>query len=389
MNASNKALLGQVSTAHLVSHLHIMTIPAMLPLLPSLMGVSFTQIGIAIGLFNVVTALVQMPLGFMVDRIGAQRMLLYALAIGTASFALLAIWPHFYVLLLAMALAGLANGVYHPANYSLLSQGISAEKMGQAFSVHTFAGFMGAALAPPVFLYLTHAFDMRIAFAVSSVAGLLAWLVIRSARPIALPQVVSKTKTAATQTLAPVRVLLLLTVIFMFLSLSTGSIEKFSVSALVEGFQVPLMVANNGLTAFLVLSAIGVLAGGYLADRTHRHGLFAAVAFAGAAFVVWLIIQLQLSSLMLIAALALVGFLTGVVAPSRDMLVRAAAPVGSEGKVFGIVSTGYNLGGIIGPLVLGYLLDQQLANQVLWATLVFMLVTSLLVLYQETKHLAR
>jgi MFS family permease len=91
MTSSSNGLLAQVSTAHLVSHLHIMAVPAMLPLLPAAMQVSFVELGIAIGVFNVVSALVQAPLGFLVDRVGARRMLLAALALGSLSFALLAI----------------------------------------------------------------------------------------------------------------------------------------------------------------------------------------------------------------------------------------------------------------------------------------------------------
>lgn len=57
MKPSSNGLLAQVSTAHLVSHLYIMAVPAPLPLLPSTMQVGFVELGIAIGLFNIVSAL--------------------------------------------------------------------------------------------------------------------------------------------------------------------------------------------------------------------------------------------------------------------------------------------------------------------------------------------
>ena len=65
MKSSPNGLLAQVSIAHLVSHLHIMAVPALLPLLPDAMQVSFVELGIAIGLFNIISALVQAPLGFL------------------------------------------------------------------------------------------------------------------------------------------------------------------------------------------------------------------------------------------------------------------------------------------------------------------------------------
>ena len=381
----HKKLLFQVAMAHLVSHLHIMTIPALLPLLPQVMNVSFMQLGLALGVFNIVSAVVQAPLGFMVDRVGAQKMLIGALAVGSMSFALLALWPVFSVLLLAMYFAGLANGVYHPADYALLSQGMQSDKMGQAFSIHTFAGFLGAALAPPVLLGLAQVVDMRWAFVVSSTVGVAVLCLLLFSRAKAPVAAVIKKSTASEKRpiKIPIAGLLGFVFLFMLLSLSTGSIEKFSVSALVEGFAVPLSTANQGLTVFLFMSAFGVLAGGYLADRTTQHGFLAAGAFALAALFVLLITTVTLPAVLLVAVLGMVGFLTGVVAPSRDMLVRAASPKGAEGRTFGIVSTGFNIGGVIGPIFLGYLLDQHLAKGVMWATVVFMVLTTVVVLRQE------
>ena len=391
MTSSSNGLLAQVSTAHLVSHLHIMAVPAMLPLLPAAMQVSFVELGIAIGVFNVVSALVQAPLGFLVDRVGARRMLLAALALGSLSFALLAIFPTYLCLLVAMGLAGLANGVYHPADYSLLSRGIVPERMGRAFSVHTFAGFLGAALAPPLMVGAALAWEPRWSFAIAAGAGLIGLFVVGLGTPepakAASPATTEKAKVRARPLTTPLGTLAVLTLLFAMLSLSTGAIEKFSVSALVQGFNVTLPAANMALTVFMFASAFGVLAGGVLADRTDKHGYLAAGAFALAAVFVVIVIGLPLPPLLLALALGAIGFLTGIVAPSRDMLVRAASPAGAEGKTFGIVSTGFNVGGVIGPVLFGFLLDRGLASGVLWASVCFMVITTVIVLVQE-RHCA-
>ena len=388
MKSSSRGLLVQVSIAHLVSHLHIMAVPAMLPLLPDTMQVGFVELGLAIGLFNIVSALVQAPLGFLVDRLGARRMLMAALLLGAFSFALIALFPSYPCLLVAMVLAGLANGVYHPADYSLLSRGIPPGRMGRAFSIHTFAGFLGSALAPPIMIGVAFVLAPRWSFAIAAVAGLLAWVVMVSIGS-SLPdkraeQTSSEPRSAETRPVTtPIMALAILTLIFVLLSLSTGAIEKFSVSALVQGFGVTLPVANLALTVFLFAGAFGVLAGGVLADRTREHGYVAAGAFLLAAFVVVLIIKMPMPSVALVVALGTTGFLTGVVAPSRDMLVRAASPAGAEGRTFGIVSTGFNVGGVIGPILFGLLLDRGLASAVLWAAAGFMVATATVVLLQE------
>lgn len=299
MKSSPNGLLAQVSIAHLVSHLHIMAVPALLPLLPDAMQVSFVELGIAIGLFNIISALVQAPLGFLVDRLGARRMLMAALLLGTVSFGLVAAFPSYPCLLAAMILAGLANGVYHPADYSLLSRGIPTRRMGRAFSLHTFAGFLGSALAPPIMIGVALAMAPRWSFAVAALAGLVAWAVmaiIGSPLPDRKPDssIAEPRRSEARPITTPVITLAVLTLLFALLSLSTGAIEKFSVSALVQGFDVALPAANLALTVFLFASAFGVLAGGVLADRTDKHGYVAAAAFALAAFIVVLVIKIAL-----------------------------------------------------------------------------------------------
>lgn len=386
-------LLARVSTAHLVSHLHIMAVPAMLPLLPQAMDVSFVELGFAIGVFNIVSAVVQAPLGFLVDRVGARRMLLAALAVGAGSFSLLAIMPTYVCLLVAMFFAGLANGVYHPADYSLLSRGISVGRMGRAFSIHTFAGYLGNALAPPLMIGIALAFAPRWAFAAVGLAAVLAFGVLalgpRVERAAPVDAVNPKKSAAGRPVSIPLVTVAVLTLLFTMLALSTGGIEKFSVSALVQGYGVSLPAANAALTAFLFASAFGVLAGGVLADRTERHGYLAAVAFGLAAILVVVVAMVALPPLMLTVVLGTAGFLTGMVAPSRDMLVRAASPPGAEGRTFGIVSTGFNVGGVVGPILFGLLLDKGLASGVLWASVGFMVFTTVIVLLQEQRRSAR
>ena len=55
--------------------------------------------------------------------------------------------------------------------------------------------------------------------------------------------------------------------------------------------------------------------------------------------------------------MSLNGFVNGLMQPSRDMIVRAVTPEGQFGKVFGFVTTGFNIGGIIAPLMFGYVMD--------------------------------
>ncbi|WOY06321.1 MFS transporter [Dickeya fangzhongdai] len=383
MKINKLPLLAQVSAAHWVSHFHMMVLPALMPLISAQRGISYVEIGVALGVFNVVSAIVQTPIGFAVDRIGPRRTLIAGLTLGSLCFLSLGLFTSYSWMLAAMALAGLANAVYHPADYALLSRGIVENRMGRAFSVHTFSGFLGTAVAPAVLLAVASVTSIEFAFVLSGIFGLLTVPMLlgeREARPSAAAQ--NKHSQAPKVAVFTLPILSLL-VLFMLLNLSTNSIQNFSVTALVNGYGMPLTEANLALTAFLFTSAFGVLAGGSLADKTRHHGMVATGSLVITAVLVAIVAMYALPSLATILILAVAGFLSGIIAPSRDMLVRNASPAGAEGRVFGVVTTGFNIGGAGGPVVFGWLLDQGHPSAIFWSAVIFMVVTAVMALAQE------
>jgi len=366
-----------VSSAHLVSHLHIMVLPVLLPLLKDRMNVGFFELGLALTVFNVVSGLTQAPMGFLVDRIGARRVLLAGLALGGLAFVSLGVFSFYAWLIVAALLAGLANCVYHPANYAILSESVSEGRIGRAFSVHTFAGFAGSAIAPPLLLGLAALGGLSSALAG---AGIFAWIVaavvfLTPAAPAARHAPgVAAAKVDAASVVTPT--VLALTLFFTLLALAHSAMYTFSVVALIAGHGVSLGAANAALTAYLACAAAGVLVGGQLADQTRRHGDVAAAGYGLAALIALAIALLSLPVLVLVVAMGLVGFLAGTIQPSRDMLVRRAAPPGSAGRVFGIVSTGFNIGGIVGPLLFGWLMDNGAPRAIFGVAVAFMVATA-------------
>ncbi|WP_315838317.1 MFS transporter [Bradyrhizobium prioriisuperbiae] len=374
-------LLSFVSAAHFISHVHIMVVPALIPLLPGYFGVSFLQIGVALTVFNLVSLVVQTPMGFITDRVGAWTMLILALTLGGASFGSLALIPSYGWLLAAMVLAGVANGIYHPADYALLSASIGERRLGKAFSIHTFAGFFGTAVTPAVLLAVANQMSTGSACALAGIASVTVALVILGAAPRRAEPgksgVVAKPTSHRLKDVATPQVMLL-TLLFVLLSLSSIGISAFAVTALIKGYGADLPSASSALTAFLFAGACGVLAGGFLADRLHHHGVVASIAMVIAAMLTLAIAITHLSGLPLIFAMAGAGFLAGVITPSRDLLVRAASPRGAEGRVFGIVSTGFNIGGAIGPILFAWLVDHGYYQAVFGVTALFMVLTAAL-----------
>src|SRR5438477_6101499 len=165
-------MISLVCAAHFVSHFYILVLPPLFPFIREFYRVSYTQLGFALTAFNVTTALCQTPAGFLVDRIGPRSVLVSGLVLGAVCLAIVGSIPSFWLLVAMFALFGVANGVYHPSDYAILSQLVSNERAGQAFSTHIFAGFLGTAVAPASMLILQGLLGWQGALVGASVMGL-------------------------------------------------------------------------------------------------------------------------------------------------------------------------------------------------------------------------
>jgi MFS family permease len=309
-----------------------------------------------------VSAALQTPAGFLVDRLGAGRLLIAGLLLGSAAVAVAALVPSYWALVACFGVAGLANTVYHPSDYAILSHAVAHKRIGQAFSIHTFSGLLGFAAAPPLMLISARFWGWHGALLVAAAIGLAVSLVLLAQRhalavtPAVQAQRQHRLAGAGWRLLMTPAILKNLA-FFTMLALAGGGISNFSIVALVALYDTPLWVANTALSAYLFLSALGVLLGGVIADRTTHHNRVAAIGFALGASVVLVIATVPLGSAPLIVLMGIAGLLSGIIQPSRDMIVRAVTPAGSFGKVFGFVTTGFNLGNVIGPLCFAWFMD--------------------------------
>jgi len=357
-------LVASVCFAHMVSHYNMVLLAPLFVFIRADYGVSYTQLGLAFTAFNAVSMVVQTPMGFFIDRTDPRRVLISGLLLASAAIAVAGIVHSYWVFVAMFALMGVSNTVFHPADYTLLSESVPSRRLTQVFSYHTCAGMLGSAVAPPTLLFMENIVGWRGAFLGAAVPGILAAiaLALPGELPVTRPREAKARRAAEADAPNGWRLLLsapiLLNLAFFFaLSLVSFGLSLYLVVGLQALNATPAAIANAALTGLLTLTAVGVLAGGWIAARTARHNLVTAIGLLATGATTAFVALVDTNAALLVVIMSLSGFASGITMPSRDMIVRSVTPRGSFGKVFAFVTTGFHIGGMISPLIFGQFLD--------------------------------
>jgi len=356
-------VMGLVGFAHFFSHFFQLALPPLFPFIYADAGFNYTQLGVVMTLFYVASAGAMTFAGVLVDRIGARNTLLAGLVLEAAAIGLCGITSNYGVLCLLGVLGGIGNSVFHPADYSILSNTISEQRMARAYSVHNFTGFLGYAAAPTTMVALATTVGWRTAAIVASllvipmvVAVALKGNDFRDLADVRRATGATGPQPTMLQLVAQPAVLLCF-VFFALLAGATIGLQSFTGAALNEAMQTPLVIGNAALTVYLLSAPVGVLVGGAITDRYKRPDLVAVFGYGIAAVLLVLLALVRPPDWMLWPWLAVGGFCVGLVFPARDIMVRAITPPGSSGKVFGFVYAGMDVGSAVSPVFLGWLMD--------------------------------
>ncbi|APX97063.1 MFS transporter [Natronorubrum daqingense] len=394
-------IVGAISGAHFLSHIYLLAFPPLFPLLGSEFDLTTGELGLLVTAIYIPTLVLQIPLGELVDRIGAKRILIGGLVVTSLGITLAGAATSYWMLLAFALLSGVGQSVFHPADYAFLESVTTESNQGKAFSLHTFGGFAGFAAAPMLLGGIGIRYDWQLAlFVTGSLGFLYAAVLALTAAPVYRRQIHTREtnggrddgefaseletenpinerttesgssepgdteSTTSGSTLRQTAAQLLqprLLVVFVFYLLSMMAIvalQSFTTVFAVDSLGFDDASANNVLTAYLVGTAVGVIAGGPLADRVpFQPVLVGAFAIAAVGTVGAVAVAPNMSFVVAAVIFAFVGVAIGIALPSRDTFATTMAEAGSTGKSFGFFFTGLSLGAVLSPALLGALID--------------------------------
>jgi MFS family permease len=373
---SDAGVIGLVGLGHLISHFSQLLLAPLFPWLKDAFGVSYVQLGFLMTLFFVVSCAMQAASGFLVDRYGPRNLLFTGLGlIAVAAFGMSAA-TSYEMLALCAVIAGTGNAVFHPVDFTLLNRKVSAPRLGHAYSVHGLTGSLGWALAPALLVPLTLAYSWRVALMaagvlVVAVMAVLWWWRDRVDLPEHAYAAQTRETTRSDGSFDFLRIpsVWMCFLFFLLYAIVLSVVQAFAPEAARQIHGVPLALTAACVTVYMVGSACGLLLGGFLVADPQRCERIMAMGLGVAAAVALAIGFAPLPALAVPALFGVMGFSSGLVGPSRDVIVKRSTPAHATGRVYGVVYAGLDIGQALAAPLFGGLLDRQ-QYQGVWVGLV-------------------
>jgi predicted MFS family arabinose efflux permease len=352
-----------IGNGHFLSHFYGLCLPPLFLAWQSAFHVTFAELGLAVALMSGASAVLQTPVGFVVDRYGARRFLIGGALLMSLCITAMGFATSFWQILLLAPLSGMGNSVFHPCDYAILSGSVDKDRMGRAFALHTFSGNLGFALAPPVMALLAVTIGWRAALIVVGLLGVPVAISIILQSGVLRDQVRHEPghtgPALSSRELLTSRAMLLFFAFFLLGSMAGAGVQSWLITVLHTVKGMALETASSALTGYMVGSTAGVLVGGWFADTYRRHVLgFAVVLTIVSAALTLVVNWLSVPAVAVVALMFASGLALGASRTPRDVMLKDAAPPGQIGKVFGFVSAGLPLGSALTPVPFGLLIDR-------------------------------
>ena len=354
-------LISLISLAHMMSHFSQLLLPPLFSWLKDDLNASYAELGFLMTIFFIVSCAVQAVSGFFVDRLGPRPILFAGLGLLGLSCLGYALSNSYWMLAFFAVLAGVGNGVFHPVDYTLINRRVSASRLGHAYSAHGISGSLGWAVAPALVVGLTLVFSWRIALLVAAALVFAVLLVVVSQRQkLALPSVAAPRAEAGDKSMDFLKIpaVWMCFGFFFIYAIALGLVNAFAPEAARQLHDVPLSLVAICLSVYMLASAAGMASGGFLAVNPARSEKVVVTGFTLAVGLsVWLALG-QVPAAGVPVLFGLMGFVSGLAAPSRDLLIKSATPANASGRVYGVVYAGLDIGQAVSPLIFGWMMDR-------------------------------
>ena len=377
--------MGVIGAAHFVSHFYHLALPPLFVLIHESTGISYAQLGAVMTVYFFATLITQVPIGLLVDRIGAKAVLIAGLALHGGALLFAGLAPSFEILLVAFFLGGVANSVFHPADFSILSASVDEARHGRAFATHTFSGSIGYASAPLGMGGMAALFGWQEALMIAGALGVVCAVIVLIAAPALRDDAgAAREKKGGAEKpswrfmLSPP--MLLFFFFYVVTSASGVGMTNFAPVALSALYDIDTALATNILTFFLIAAIAGAYPGGWAAEKTSRENLLIIGSFVFMALSLAVIGTGALGLWVVFSGMAVAGFMRGFYNASRDILVRRVAPDGRVGAAFGFVTLGYTIGQGCMPVAYGWMMDRDMGGTVFFVAAGFAAIAVLTVM---------
>jgi len=368
MEKIEKQVITYTSICHALTHIFEMTYGVVLIGIAQEFGVGLFLLGVLANIAGFAFGLTSLPSGFLADRIGERRLLvLFCLGSGVASIAV-GLSPNVYVLGVALAVLGLALGIYHPIGSAFIAR--ATKRRGMAFGYLGVSGNLGVALGPILAGTIASALGWRAPYLIFAIPTLLLAGLLYSFTRAEIPSVSEATIEMDTERTRLRSVILLLVLIFVA-SAMNGFVYRGLVTFLPLYLSQRLhftffnldsiALAGSFTTIALIFGIFGQFLGGYLSERKRREVLALVVAVVA---VPLLLLMGKSEGLILMLAAISFAFFHFMGQPIYNNLIADYSPAAWRGRSYGIgFFCSFGLGSFSATL-LGYTAEQLGTNWV-------------------------
>jgi predicted MFS family arabinose efflux permease len=374
MNPTERRLIGHIAAAHALTHIIELTYAVLLTRIQEDFGARDVVMGGIATIAGWTFGTSAIPAGFLTDRLGSRRVLIYAFCGSTVMAVLVGLAPNIWLLAAALAGLGLSIGLYHPAGLSAMAQGV--RQRGMALGLHGVAGNLGQAFAPAIAVGLAIAVDWRLGFfALAGLSAVLAIFLSRAHLPIHGESEVLSAEDVAEPPAEhePHARSLLAPLLVTYAAFVLGGIVYRGAITYLPKLMEEMVNEEFGaafVTVALLMGAVGQLVGGSISQRVRLERMAPVIALMA---IPPLILTATTSGALLVVVASAFVFFYFANQPVFTGLIADYSPPGAIGRSYGIsFFAGFGLGSL-GGVIAGALVGTWGTEAAFLGLTVFML----------------